>query len=184
MSSSGNALHGGHHGRAFIVKTTKKVDFLTTSFAPMLLAPCLTFSTRACAHDAAAPCGRMPRRSNVAAPQPTGTVANTSTTSTNEKHVREQMTTESSMTTTCFVSLTHWQHHTHTAHNNRLTHTTSHTHNIARTHKPRVHRAEWQRPEHQVADDTMLPFNPSLSVAVRWHSDHVPRSLKSAQIAS
>ena len=55
-------FNGGHQ------KTHEKSDFLTTALECKLLAPCTTFSTRACAHDAAASCGRMPRRNNMPVP--------------------------------------------------------------------------------------------------------------------
>ena len=50
--------------RAAFENTKKKLDFLTLALAPTPVVPYPTIRTRACAHDAAAACSRMPRRKN------------------------------------------------------------------------------------------------------------------------
>ena len=63
------ALNGGYHRRACCENTKKHLDVLTLAFAPMPLAPCSTFGTRACARGATTACSRIPRRKNLPALQ-------------------------------------------------------------------------------------------------------------------
>ena len=62
VDSTESGKLGCRVGALLFLKTPKTDDFLTTALAPMPLAPCSMLRTRACAPDAAAACGRPPRR--------------------------------------------------------------------------------------------------------------------------